>query len=180
MKRAGFQTAILSLLLSFTACTEDRADLNAVKARPAIGSPLALKTPEGFSNARVGIDGATREPIARTGLSGGAGVDQGERRDVPNDMPGLRVAASRLSGYTVSFANETMWLGYRQTGYNALWIDPGYWGYEIVKIEGKEVASLGRVESMHLLRTLPEPMHLIIRSRAGSIREVEAVTHVDP
>lgn len=113
----------------------------------------------------------------------GFGKTEVEKNDASaTKMDPLKVTESRLAGYTRVSRGGTLWLEHLdpRPEFNRLWIDPGYWGYEIVKIEGKEVATMSMKEANHLFFTLPEPMHLTIRSRSGRVQEVEAFTHVDP
>jgi hypothetical protein len=93
----------------------------------------------------------------------------------------LQVDESRLVGYSLmgDLGTQSFILTRGRPENSKLWLSPGYWGYQIIRIEGKGVASLSLSQQMHLFGTLPEPMHLVIRSASGRIVEVKAVTHID-
>lgn len=60
------------------------------------------------------------------------------------------------------------------------WTEPGYDGYQVVTIEGKSLAQLSWPQFEHLVQTLPEPMHIAIRSSSGRIVQMEAFHSSDP
>ena len=118
-------------------------------------------------------------PKPETGLPNYSKTLTGNLGGEAEKMATLRVADSRIVAYSPEWAGDGFVLKRAIPGNFTLWISPGYWGYRIVAIEGKDATKLSPHEQLRLFKTLAEPMHLVVRLKSGQPQEVEAVTHVD-
>jgi hypothetical protein len=56
-----------------------------------------------------------------------------------------------------------------------LWADPGWANAQILQVNGKDVATIGR-EVYKIIRFAPEPLHFLMRKRGGVVATIEVYT----
>jgi len=173
----------LGLFAIFISGCSSSATSNAANTAPNLEPPTINETSPGLASVSVRNNGTQGKSISLD-LPSLVKTDSQNDDDTAEKMGTVRVVGSKLVGY--NFICHEIHPGYgpaflipREPGHMTLYMEPGYWGYEIVKIEGMDVATTIMEDWTRLLRHLPEPMHLVIKSRSGLLKEVEAVTHID-
>ena len=173
--RRWLPTAGLSLIL--TACASP-----ALKESPT-SAPTLLQAPSAPVSKPLSIPSVSLPSVARPAPTLPGQTKSEDEQVAAAAMETVQVNESKLVGYQYYVAMgggvkpDTLWIQRPTTRFpsTSLWIEAGYNDYQIVAIEGKDLADLSIDQALHLIKSLPEPMHLTLRSRSGGrIVQLEA------
>ncbi len=164
-----------------TACSGVRhsASLGSIDSAPMkSGSSAASITPEG--SASMGHD--TSKQSAPKALNLQPNVSD-PRNDVVS-VERMKVTTTELSGYALvheSSRNVLYLQDYRgapaeasATGSGMIWAESGYWGNQIIAIDGVDVSSLARREWYRMIFQSSDHVRLSIRTRSKRIEIIDA------
>jgi hypothetical protein len=166
--------------LLLTACTSTgprEMPASAEVTRQSLSAPVLAP----LSALSASLPSVSRQPSSLPGQA------KSEDEEATTNLDALQVNESKLVGYhflvTMGGVNpDSIWLQRPTARFPSVsfWTEPGYNGYQLVAIERKGLADLSIQQVFHLVGTLPEPMHVMLRSSSGRIVKVEAFHSADP
>lgn len=171
---------VSSLILAGCVSAEPKGQPTATNLSPQ--GPAAIPS----APKQTQLSSPSASPLA-AGLSPPTmpGQAKSEEAEAATRMEAVQVNESKLVGYhffVMMGVQETVWLEHSTPRFPdvCFWTEPGYDRYQMVAIEDRNFTQLSAQQLMHLARTLPEPMHITLRSSSGRIVQAEAFYSSDP